>query len=74
MQLDALMGKDVSVFPHFTFSQSAPEPFSFLLQMKLQLKEKHSFNVIAIALCNTIISVSLLSPSQHKDPLSHTHT
>lgn len=28
MQLDALMGKNVSVIPHFTFSQSAPEPFS----------------------------------------------
>lgn len=28
MQLDALMGKDISVIPHFSFSQSAPEPFS----------------------------------------------
>lgn len=47
MQLDALMGKDISVIPHFSFSQSAPEPFStnkpffFSLSPKeLQLKAK----------------------------------
>lgn len=26
MQLDALMGNDISVISHFTFTQSAPEP------------------------------------------------
>lgn len=26
MQLDALMGNDISVISHFTFSHSAPEP------------------------------------------------
>lgn len=67
MQLDALMGKDISVIPHFSFSQSAPEPFSnnkpffpSLSQKELQLKAKAN-NVIdcIVVSCNSLITVSL---------------
>lgn len=65
MQLDALMGNDISVISHFTFSQSAPEPNPFLFQSFVEGNAIKPLIITLLtaslaALCNAIIAGSLL--------------
>lgn len=79
MQLDALMGRDISVIPHFTFSHSDPEHFITTINVSLvfwQLKEKGDTQVVLciITLCYIMITLLLFFSIQYKHSLSHTHT
>lgn len=69
MQLDALMGNDISFISHFTFSQYAPE-LSFQQNLFTEANanaEKQKLLIVLLtapltALCSTIIAVSLIIP------------
>lgn len=54
MQLDALMGNDISVISHFTFSQSAPEPFCNNKPFSFSVFYRRKFNK------NTLIIIMIM--------------
>lgn len=60
MQLDALMGNDISVISHFTFSQSAPEPFCNNKPFSFSVFYRRKFN--KTTLIKIIIIITFLTP------------